>query len=536
MSQSGSSKSVSLGIAAALAAVVIGGGAWLYYSANSDKKSGAADSSPVVAKPQEKVEKKSAESEKTVGDDVNKGGSVTFGQDGELSNNIPIVQDVDSDEDDEEEDKEAKAKELQATYDSKKSQAKKRLDGRDYKKAAQLYTDLIELAPQIPGASKEILTLYNNRSAMFEKLGEFEEALSDISVMLCLQPRHVRGLVRRARILEAQGKTREALHDYVLSMMIERAEGNNPSNTEKIQELCRIVAFADAVDVVKKLRNSPGRKLPTKAYCRNFLENFPSTHHWTALYKDNNKEASDKIKAGLEDAIEKVKQNNNNNNNGSDGAEGNSEALMEATLNLAFFHLVNGYHDKGFELVKEAGAIARSEGANIKNIKLLSQQRELEATELHLRCCLNHAIEVYNEALTICPSNFEASLKLAQIYIELGDEQEAERIFESVMATVCAAGESESESEAPTTKTVPDSDDDTPTSPSVPSSPQATASASASASASAAAASSVACNKAWVLLSRANLWIAKDANGKFKSDAVDKAMKDINEAHALIGK
>lgn len=53
--------------------------------------------------------------------------------------------------------------------------------------------------------------MFNNRSAMYEKLGELEKSLADITVLLTLNKHHTKSRVRRARIWEIQGKLRDAL-------------------------------------------------------------------------------------------------------------------------------------------------------------------------------------------------------------------------------------------------------------------------------------------------------------------------------------
>jgi hypothetical protein len=67
-------------------------------------------------------------------------------------------------------------------------------------------------------------------------------------------------------------------------MLIERAKGENPSSGEKVDELCKAVAAQEAAGLLKNLHNSTGKSLPTKAYCRNFFEAFPSLHRWREQY------------------------------------------------------------------------------------------------------------------------------------------------------------------------------------------------------------------------------------------------------------
>ena len=53
-------------------------------------------------------------------------------------------------------------------------------------------------------SSKDIISLYNNRSAMYLKEGNVALAMQDITVLLTLDPKHIKGRVRRAKLLEEQ--------------------------------------------------------------------------------------------------------------------------------------------------------------------------------------------------------------------------------------------------------------------------------------------------------------------------------------------
>jgi hypothetical protein len=93
---------------------------------------------------------------------------------------------------------------LKSQYDDANRLASKLISGNAYARAAEKLTEIIALARQVPGASKDLVKLYNNRSAMFEKTQEFDKSLSDIQVVLTLDPVHVKARVRQARVFEAQ--------------------------------------------------------------------------------------------------------------------------------------------------------------------------------------------------------------------------------------------------------------------------------------------------------------------------------------------
>lgn len=106
-------------------------------------------------------------------------------------------------ETDPKEDEEARLAELRRLYDDTVRMATKLLKGESYHRAAEKFSEAIELATSIPSAGKDILTLYNNRSATYERSKEFEKALGDIMVVLTMDPSHLKARTRRARVYES---------------------------------------------------------------------------------------------------------------------------------------------------------------------------------------------------------------------------------------------------------------------------------------------------------------------------------------------
>lgn len=119
-----------------------------------------------------------------------------------------IVEDAEDDDEEEEEEVEggwdAELEELKTKYEDANRLSSKYIQGQKYEKAIEKLTEAIELAPKVPSGGKDIMTLYNNRSAMYEKLNTFDKSLADISVILAMEPLHIKARVRKARIHEAQ--------------------------------------------------------------------------------------------------------------------------------------------------------------------------------------------------------------------------------------------------------------------------------------------------------------------------------------------
>jgi len=113
-------------------------------------------------------------------------------------------EDEEEDDDEDEEDNEELERETREKYEQLIGLAKKLLAGNAYKRAAETFSEAIKLVEQLPSAEKDLTVLYNNRSAMYEKQNLFNDALSDIEVVLFREPHHVKARTRRARIFDAQ--------------------------------------------------------------------------------------------------------------------------------------------------------------------------------------------------------------------------------------------------------------------------------------------------------------------------------------------
>lgn len=147
----------------------------------------------------------------------------------------------------EEANKEDQMKVFKAQYDAASKECSALIASQKFAEAVDKLSELIGLAGKVQRGQTEIVTLYNNRSAMFEKIQEYEKALSDIRVMLLMQRDHVRARARRARIYEAQGLLEEAVEEYVICNWIEQSR----------REMVSYDCFACAGDRSDSRRFSP---------------------------------------------------------------------------------------------------------------------------------------------------------------------------------------------------------------------------------------------------------------------------------------
>ena len=73
-----------------------------------------------------------------------------------------------------------------------------------------------------------------------------------------------------------------------------------PTCHEKIDELNKKLSTEGADQIIEKVKESSGRGLPTKSYCKTFLETFPSIHVYRVRLENESKES---LLAAFESAV-----------------------------------------------------------------------------------------------------------------------------------------------------------------------------------------------------------------------------------------
>ena len=73
-----------------------------------------------------------------------------------------------------------------------------------------------------------------------------------------------------------------------------------PTCHEKIDELNKTLSTKSADEIIEKVKNCSGRELPTKSYCKTFLETFPSIHVYRKRLQNKTKES---LQASFESAV-----------------------------------------------------------------------------------------------------------------------------------------------------------------------------------------------------------------------------------------
>jgi tetratricopeptide (TPR) repeat protein len=399
-------------IVLSVVAILIAGYGYHYLITNNKKPDGSTDKRPSTAEKVEKID--SLDSKKDT---------------------IPAVtaKDVedDSDEDEEETPIEEAAPEgrseedlaaMKDVYVNANRLADKFIKGHSFQKAAEKLSEAIELASDLPCASKDVLTLYNNRSAMYEKLGEYDKSLQDINVVLTMDAYHIKARVRSARVHDAKNQEQKALDDYVYAMFLERIKGDQSSHDKKIETLCQSLGMKRATKVLTDIRTTTTKALPGITYCRNFLENFPSLHHWKSKYGSSDDTDCRRKRAELAAAVEAASSSSSS-----------SADKLTAILDLVCMDLACEEHASAFGVLSKVADMAWSPADD--STAPYALMYELRGTEHHLKCNLDLAIAAYQKALEIDPISVDTKLKLASVFLDLGERDKAEKIYTELSPT-----------------------------------------------------------------------------------------------------
>ncbi|XP_011500393.1 PREDICTED: mitochondrial import receptor subunit TOM70 [Ceratosolen solmsi marchali] len=135
-----------------------------------------------------------------------------------------------------------------------------------YDEAICNYNMAIDTCPK--ENSEELATFYQNRAAAYEKLQKFSAVKADCTQALELNPKYIKALTRRARVLELSNDLETALEDMTLAYFLE-----NFSNESTLCEADKILRKLSLKNTQEYVQN---RKplMPSKYFINNYLSGF----------------------------------------------------------------------------------------------------------------------------------------------------------------------------------------------------------------------------------------------------------------------
>eukprot|EP00557_Chaetoceros_sp_GSL56_P014854 CAMPEP_0176485226 /NCGR_PEP_ID=MMETSP0200_2-20121128/4929_1 /TAXON_ID=947934 /ORGANISM="Chaetoceros sp., Strain GSL56" /LENGTH=652 /DNA_ID=CAMNT_0017881861 /DNA_START=73 /DNA_END=2031 /DNA_ORIENTATION=+ len=312
-----------------------------------------------------------------------------------------------------------------------------------YMDAAEVYTEALDLVQaritnqqgennnnNNAGSSRhnfhrQMVTLLNNRCAMYEKGGFEDLALIDCCSILELEPSHNKARTRKLRVLEVQHRYREALVE-VCALQLKFMQDNRdklrmgipvtpPVPQSKIEELMGSILPGEIetmLNEIEKKYGSKERPMPSSHTIMQLLQSFSGFRGWMAqAARDGSLDVmSEKLKNAELADVEKV------------------ELLLKRGRRYA-------YHRKFVECKEDFEAaykILENGGDELKNLlEGDTYARVLEWTGMcrHLTYDLKGAVKCYEACSDVEPTNAVILVKRAGIQMDSGKLDEALELF-----------------------------------------------------------------------------------------------------------
>jgi len=344
-----------------------------------------------------------------------------------------------------------------------------------FMEAAETFTEALDLIEEKRGSNKskspsstsdndssstkssltrQIITLTNNRSAMYEKATLPDLALSDCDAVLDLDPTHAKARTRRLRILESQKRHTEALVEVCalqLKYMNDNRDklrlglpptGNPPVAQSKIEELVTLIQPEEmkrAQDAMSA-KSVDKRELPSVYTITQLLKSFSGYNKWMGDAAKGGTVA--KFTSQIEDMLDGVPRKSTEAFADSNATK--ATLLLHRGRRYAFekeFAKAVKDFDDAYALVEDVngsdeGDHEQMKKAIVKAMESDDYARLLEWTGMckHLRYELKGALDCYERCSELEPENTELMVKRAGVKMDASKHDEAEKLFADALA------------------------------------------------------------------------------------------------------
>lgn len=308
--------------------------------------------------------------------------------------------------------------------------------------------------PSSSSLTRQVITLMNNRSAMYEKASQPDLALSDCDSVLILDPTHSKARTRRLRILESQSRHAEALVEVCalqLKFMNDNRDklrlglpptGHPPVSQSKIEELVTLIQPEEmkrAEDMISS-KSVSDRALPSVYTITQLLKSFSGYNKWMGEAARGG--TIGKFTSQLEDLLDHVPRTSTVAY--ADNAATKATLLLQRGRRYAFekeFTKAVQDFDAAFALVEDKCGIDEDDHNEIKNgiihaMDIVEYARLLEWSGMcnHLRYELKVALDCYERCSNIEPENTELLVKRAGVKMDGWQHDDADTLFAEALA------------------------------------------------------------------------------------------------------
>jgi len=323
-----------------------------------------------------------------------------------------------------------------------------------YMEAAETFTEALDLIAKRPKSKasssliRQVITLTNNRSAMYEKEGSPILALSDCDAVLDLDPSHIKARTRRLRILEAQKRYPEALVEVCalqLSYMNDNRDklrlglpptGTPPVAQSKIEELVTLIQPDELAHAQKENSlHTKDRPLPCTYTITQLLKSFSGYNKWMGEAAKGGK--CDKFTSQMQDLLDVPRINLVAH---ADYVATKASFLLNRGKRYAYennFERAVEDFEAAFILVDDVDYSDSVDHEEMKKevLKVMDESEYARLLEWmgmcnHLRYNLKEALECYERCSELEPENAEILVKRAGVKMDGSKHSEAEKLFD----------------------------------------------------------------------------------------------------------
>lgn len=307
---------------------------------------------------------------------------------------------------------------------------------KQYLPAATCFTEALDLLSTIPlsTSKRQVVTITNNRSAMYEKAGLAELALEDCERILAMEKTHLKARLRKLRVLEGEKRFVEALVEVCalqLNFMNENRDKirmqlaipQPPVSQSKIEELLAQILPAEMDSQFERNKSSTTRRsLPSVHTIVQLLQSFTGYNSWMASA----------AREGSADALTKKIEE-------TEDSPENSSAKAILLYKRGMRYAYDGKYEKTTEDIDSAYKLAKSSGCETDMKEYYVKLLEWAGTCRHLRYDLKGADECYRECIELDPANPELLVKRAGVKMDAADQTTALSLFSEALTLDPAA-------------------------------------------------------------------------------------------------
>ncbi|KAL9188442.1 hypothetical protein ACHAXT_006820 [Thalassiosira profunda] len=297
--------------------------------------------------------------------------------------------------------------------------------------------------------TRQVITLTNNRSAMYEKASFPDLALADCDAVLELDPAHTKARTRRLRILESQQRHMEALVEVCalqLKFMNDNRDklrlglpptGHPPVSQSKVEELVTLLQPGELQRAQEALdaKAVGDRALPSPYTITQLLKSFSGYNKWMGEAAKGGTAA--KFTSQIEDLLDHVPRKSLVAF--ADNVATKATLLLNRGRRYAFekqFEQAVKDFDDAFALAEDAAGSTEGDHEEVKTQIVAAMEKDDYARLLewsgmcrHLRYELKGALACYERCSELEPENTELLVKRAGVKMDGTKHSEAEALF-----------------------------------------------------------------------------------------------------------